>query len=179
MPVSAAPSLFRFLSEQGWLSLGGVHAPIELTPSYRYGFLFRPQPGQPCLLRFKEDDADCELYLKHLLRAIAARFLAERVHALAATRNLKVAKVSVRDQKGRWGSRSSSGTLSLNWRLLLVDARLQDYVIWHELAHITEMNHGPGFWQLLQSYDPLMREHERLLKSIGARIMALGREKMR
>ena len=80
-----------------------------------------------------------------------------------------------RDQSSRWGSCSSIGKISLNWRLILTAAELQDYVILHELAHLTEMNHSKSFWALLERYDAKRIEHEAELDRIGPELMRVGR----
>jgi len=56
---------------------------------------------------------------------------------------MPVRRVTVRNQRSRWGSCSRRGTVSLNWRLLQTPAFVRDYVILHELAHLREMNHSP------------------------------------
>ena len=55
-------------------------------------------------------------------------------------------RITIRDQKTRWGSRSSSGTLSFNYRLMYAPLRVLDYVVVHELSHITYKNHSSQFW---------------------------------
>ena len=65
--------------------------------------------------------------------------------------------------------------MSLNWRLILLPPELQDYVILHELAHLTEMNHSARFWALLERYDPQRAEHEAALDALSARLMRVGR----
>src|SRR5690606_3456461 len=68
--------------------------------------------------------------------------------------------VSIRDQRTLWGSCTSARSLSLNWRLLLLPPPLQDYIIYHELAHLTHMDHSPRFYKLLHCYDPRASEHD-------------------
>ena len=64
----------------------------------------------------------------------------------------------------RWGSRSSSGTISLNIGLMKVPEALRDYVIIHELAHINHMDHSPAFWAEVESHDPNYKRHRKALK---------------
>ena len=95
-----------------------------------------------------------EAALQALLRKFAEQVLPPRVHELAGRHGLRVRQVHVRDQGSRWGSCSTTGTLSLNWRLVLLPVLLHNYVLLHELAHLTEMNHSDAFWNLLREYDP-------------------------
>ena len=88
--------------------------------------------------------------VEEFLREEARLVLAHRARDLAAQIGRKVARVSVRDTKSRWGSCSSDGNLSFSWRLILAPAWVRDYVVAHEAAHLAEMNHGPDFWRLVK-----------------------------
>lgn len=78
--------------------------------------------------------------------------------------NFKIGKVYIRNQKSRWGSCSGRGNLSFIYKLALVPAELADYVIVHELCHLSEMNHGPKFWQLVGETVPDHKARRRELK---------------
>ena len=111
-----------------------------------------------------------------LLKSISKVQLDLRVCDLAERVSLKIPPVSVRDQESRWGSCSSSGRLSLNWRLILLPPELQDYVIYHELAHLTEHNHSSRFWDLLHTYDPRAGRHDLALTRDWSFLMHFGRD---
>jgi len=113
--------------------------------------------------------------LHQLLREFAEEVLPPRVQELARRHGLRVRRVSVRDQGTRWGSCSASGTVSLNWRLVLLPVALHDYVLLHELAHLTEMNHSAAYWNLLRTYDPHSEAHDRELTRASRSLMRLGR----
>ena len=81
-------------------------------------------------------------------------------------------RITIRDQKTRWGSRSSSGTLSFNYRLLYAPPRVLDYVVVHELCHITHMNHSKEFWNMVASILPDYKECRLWLKEHGAELNA-------
>ena len=117
-----------------------------------------------------------EEQLLSLLRSLAKDWLPPRVHDLAEHAGEEVGKVRVGDQKTRWGSCSSKGTISLNWRLLLLRSDLQDYVIFHELAHIRHMNHSPVFWAYLETLHPNARIRDREINKVGKTLMTLGRK---
>ena len=67
---------------------------------------------------------------------------------------LKFSGLNVKGFKRRWGSCSSAGFIALNWRLVMAERPLIDYVVIHELAHLVHFNHGARFWQLVASYCP-------------------------
>lgn len=83
------------------------------------------------------------------LRVRATRVLPAQLLQLAATHNIQVARVSVRDQRSRWGACSPSGTITLNWRLVQVPPFVREYVLVHELMHRLELNHSRRFWRLV------------------------------
>lgn len=76
-------------------------------------------------------------------------------------------RITIRDQKTRWGSCSAKGTLSFNWRLMLAPPSIPDYVIVHELCHLTHMNHSAAFWQKVESVYPDYRTARKWLKDHG------------
>lgn len=83
------------------------------------------------------------------LREEARLVLTHRARTLAEIIGRKPGRVTVRDTRSRWGSCSASGALSFSWRLILAPGWILDYVVAHEVAHLAEMNHGPGFWGLV------------------------------
>jgi hypothetical protein len=104
------------------------------------------------------------------LRARATRELPPRLLALAAEHGLQVARVSIRDQRWRWGSCSRSGHICLNWRLIAMPPPVRDYVLVHELMHLKRLDHSPAFWALVaracpdyQAARAWLRAHQRWL----------------
>lgn len=77
------------------------------------------------------------------------------------------ARITIRDQKTRWGSCSSTGTLSFNYRLMFAPLRVLDYVVVHELCHLTHMNHSREFWSLVASVQPDYKIYRRWLREHG------------
>jgi predicted metal-dependent hydrolase len=100
---------------------------------------------------------------KHL-RGLAAGELPVRVMEYAVQYQLPVKRVTVRNQKSRWGSCSRRGTISLNWRLIQTPEWVRDYIILHELAHLRQMNHSARFWREVESLCPDYRLAEQWLK---------------
>ncbi len=90
-----------------------------------------------------------------------------RAWELAAVAGVELKSISVRNQRSRWGSCSSTGTISLNWRLIQTPEFVRDYVIHHELMHLREMNHSDRFWARVEEVCPGWREAERWIKRNG------------
>ena len=90
-----------------------------------------------------------------------------RLDAACARAGTAYTKLSIRAQRTRWASCSSSGAMSFNWRLLLAPPEILDYVVEHEVCHLTVHDHSRRFWGLLASRMPGYREHERWLKRHG------------
>jgi predicted metal-dependent hydrolase len=105
-------------------------------------------------------------------RQQAVELLAERMQPLAEALGVDYARMTVRAQRTRWGSCSSRGSISLNWRLVLLPTKLADYVLAHELAHLREMNHSPAFWALVERVIPDYRARRKELEHT-ARTMPL------
>ena len=82
----------------------------------------------------------------------------------------KIKKISFKDTKSRWGSCSSTGSIMLNWRLIMVPPSVYNYVIIHEIAHLVHMNHGPLFWKLVQELSPNYSKDKEWLKKNGREI---------
>lgn len=88
----------------------------------------------------------------------AKKELPPRLMELAALHSLAVARISIRDQRWRWGSCSSKGHICLNWRLVTMPAEVRDYVLIHELLHLKRMDHSPKFWKLVAEACPSYKE---------------------
>ena len=101
------------------------------------------------------------------LRERARGELPARLLELAARFGLQVRRISIRNQKWRWGSCSSSGHICLNWRLVQMPQAVRDYVIIHELMHLKRLDHSPKFWSLVASACPDYRERRRQLSAFS------------
>ena len=89
---------------------------------------------------------------------------------------LKPKRIAVRDQSSRWGSCSTTGTLSFSWRLLMAPPFVLDYVAAHEVAHLAEMNHGSRFWKLVHKTMPRTDEAKQWLQAYGMDLHRYGVE---
>jgi predicted metal-dependent hydrolase len=115
-------------------------------------------------LKVAEIPADLRPAIQKHLRQLAAKELTPRVMELAARNEINVTRVSVRNQKSRWGSCSRRGKISLNWRLIQSPPFVCDYIILHELAHRRQMNHSDKFWMEVARLCPDYLEAEQWVK---------------
>jgi len=103
--------------------------------------------------------------IERALRARAKRELPRRLLQLAALHGLTVTRVSVRNQRWRWGSCSRSGHICLNWRLVHMPDAVRDYVMIHELMHLKRMDHSPKFWKLVAAACPTFQASRAYLRA--------------
>ena len=103
----------------------------------------------------------------HFLR-LAKVELPARTWELAAVTGMAVREITVRNQRTRWGSCTTGGVISLNWRLIQTPDFVRDYIVYHELMHLKEMNHSDRFWARVEEVCPAWRDAERWLKRNGS-----------
>jgi predicted metal-dependent hydrolase len=120
----------------------------------------------PEVIRLPADGpVDLRRVVSAWMRRLAGRELPSRVSELSEASGFRPSRVTIRDQRSRWGSCSPSGRISLNWRLIQVPDAVRDYVILHELTHLKEANHSARFWSRLEEVCPAYREARAWLKS--------------
>jgi predicted metal-dependent hydrolase len=110
-----------------------------------------------------DNDRLCVSALKRWLAATARREFAPRLNSLAELTGMVYDKLQVRAQRTCWGSRSSSGTISLNLCLLFLEPALVRYLMIHELCHGRHMNHSKSYWRLVSRFEPEYRKLDRQL----------------
>jgi predicted metal-dependent hydrolase len=120
--------------------------------------------GRLCIVGPVDDVVACQAVLKSWIRRQAFNVLNPWLRRLSAETGIAFVKTAIRCQKSRWGSCSSSGTISLNQKLLFVEADLVRYVLIHELCHLREMNHSSRFWSLVGEFYSDYRLARRRLK---------------
>ena len=108
------------------------------------------------------------------LRKRAVTELPPQLLALAAAHAISVTKVSIRNQRSRWGACSSRGSITLNWRLILVPDFVREYVMIHELMHRRELNHSKRFWKHVAAACPRHREARKWLLTAGHQLFRRG-----
>ncbi|HEV2075207.1 MAG TPA: SprT family zinc-dependent metalloprotease [Thermoleophilaceae bacterium] len=111
----------------------------------------------------------------HALRAALERWyrrqarleVERRLDTAVERAGMSYGRLSIRGQRTRWASCSAAGAMSFNWRLLLAPERILNYVVEHEVAHLTVLDHSPRFWRLLAERFPRYLDHERWLRRHG------------
>lgn len=143
----------------------GGQYPIAAREGRRVGFdgeRFSMPPGLPP----EEIKAACV----QIYRLLAKRDLTEKVQAFARRMGVTPGNVKINGAKTRWGSCSAQKSLNFSWRLIMADDGVTDYVVVHELAHITEMNHSARFWAVVEGVLPDYRERKARLKALQQRL---------
>ncbi len=129
--------------------------------------------GRTRQLRVKADSADRAAVVGELrlaLKALARQYFCVRLEMLAERHGLTYQRIQIRGQRTRWGSCSSTGTISLNYKLLFLSPELVDYVLLHELAHTRHLNHSPAFWRQLITMLPDARQRDAMLDQAGREV---------
>jgi predicted metal-dependent hydrolase len=113
------------------------------------------------------DRVQIERWYRRMAREEVVPLLDEAVAALG----VDYASVRIANQRTRWGSCSTTGAMSFNWRLLLAPPEILDYVVWHEACHLVHMDHSRRFWSLLERHRPDYRTPRRWLRDHGATLV--------
>ena len=105
-----------------------------------------------------------------IYRLLAKQYIPERVRIIAADMGVAPSSVKINSAKTCWGSCSGKKSLNFSWLLIMADDAVIDYVVVHELAHITEMNHSAKFWTVVAATMPDYLEHKAALKRLQQRL---------
>jgi hypothetical protein len=103
------------------------------------------------------------------MRPTAQKLIKQEVSRLSDLYSFKVGKISIKNQKSRFGSCSSAGNLNFNWQIILFPSSIFTHIILHELTHLDIKNHSSKFWKQLAIYDPNWRTHRLWLKKEGTK----------
>lgn len=152
LTVSKDTLLFHGKEYQYRLNIGRQKERVELNGSTLLVFAHA------------EDHQHVRQILEKWYRQQAKEYFTERLPLLADVANQDVRNLTIRSPRTRWGSCTSRSTISLNWRLVMAPDWVSDYVIYHELAHLTHMNHSRNFWQLVETYSSRYKDAETWLK---------------
>lgn len=157
-PTFTESSLFPFLGELKYLQFCKTEA-SRVTFKIEDGFLLCLSPANGLF-------SDLDSSLKKFYRTEAEVYLKNRLVYLSTQTGLSPTKLSFRSTRARWGSCSSQGHISLNWKLICHTPQLIDYVIVHELCHLKHLNHSAEFWNLVESHFPAHREARKMLNQL-------------
>ena len=113
-----------------------------------------PKTGELLISGLTSDWEQCEAALRRWLMHRANQVLIPWLESLSEETSLRYSRVSIRNQRTRWGSCSSKGAISLNCKLLFFEPEMVRYVLIHELCHTQEQNHSSSFWNLMSHYEP-------------------------
>lgn len=150
------------------MPLSSLSQMIEAKKDWLYQAYLRQSSKEDVSQLRQEEKSDPRLiYLEKKYRQAAKQYIYERVEYYLPLTGGHYSSIRIGDQKTRWGSCSSNKTLSFSWRLMLAPPRVLDYVVVHELCHLTHMNHSKEFWTLVASVDPDYKEHRKWLKENG------------
>lgn len=147
----------RIICSGAWADGGlvwyrGERVPVET--------MARPKEGESLRVAFEAR-----------VRSIASAELPARCADLARRHGLTVSRVTIRNQRSRWGSCSSRGAIALNWRLVQMPADVSDYVILHELMHLRQPNHSRRFWREVAAVCDGWRAAEQWLRTHGRELL--------
>jgi len=107
----------------------------------------------------------------HDLADAAVKDIPQRAAKYAPIVGVTVGRITIRNQRSRWGSCSAKGNLNFNCLLMLCPEEVRDYVVVHELCHRKELNHSPAFWAQVECVFPGYKEQYHWLKENGSKII--------
>lgn len=115
--------------------------------------------GEIRLRQSAVDQSSVRRVLANCYRSNAREYLTDRIDHFAAEMDVAYDRIQLRNQRTRWGSCSTNGTLSLNWRLIMSPPAVIDYVVVHELAHLLVADHSREFWRVVGEQLPEYKQH--------------------
>jgi predicted metal-dependent hydrolase len=131
---------------------------------------FRSGEGKVTLSGQISNEKLCVMALKRWLASFAKKEFEPKLRELSELTQTPYSKLQVRAQRTCWGSRSSSGTISLNLCLLFLESELLRYLMIHELCHGKHMNHSISFWKFVSRFEPNYKKLDRELTECWNRV---------
>lgn len=192
--VRSAPKAMRFAQDKAaWIvsALAALPRPVPFAPGAEvpvrgviHRLDWRPgraaphiEPGDPpSLVAGGADVSAFAARVRRYLMGEARQALTESAERHAAALGVRLARLSVKDTRSRWGSCTSDGALAFSWRVILAPPAVLDYLAAHEVAHLLEMNHGPRFWALVARLCPEFQKARRWLERHGVGLHGYGVE---
>lgn len=169
------------MGQTDWVAARRAKLPEEIWPAPGLslpilGAEIRLVPGKKLLrdgdvLALPGEGAGFRAALKAYLRETARAEFTRLSDHYAAQLGVGYKRLTLRDTRSRWGSCTSQGGLMYSWRLVLAPRAVLAYVAAHEVAHLREMNHGAGFWALVEQISPEFRVHRAWLRAEGGTLL--------
>ncbi|QGU00309.1 hypothetical protein SYNTR_1715 [Candidatus Syntrophocurvum alkaliphilum] len=162
--VKHIPIKKEFVNGESFMYMGRNYSlQIELDNSLKVPEvkLFR---GKFIISTPTKDEEILKNAMEKWYREKAKEKINERVEYYQYKIGKKPAKVTVKEQKKRWGSCSSKGNVNFNWKLIMAPSPVIDYIVVHELAHLVQLNHSKEFWNLVESILPDYKERRKWLR---------------
>ena len=141
----------------------GERCVLRLSPAARISARIGNGEFQLSLLH-PEREADVRAAIRSVLSTRALERIRERLAVYGPRIGQPYGRVTIREQKSRWGSCSSKHNLNFNWKLIMAPPQVLDYVVIHELCHLIEFNHSPRFWALVEAQQPDYKVWKQWLK---------------
>ncbi len=161
------PTEIRLLmTEENWR--------IETIPAIGRSKIITRPDSTLILMGDIENTLECQALLKKWLRKKAQQLLIPLLNSVALEIGLPYQKISIRDQKTRWGSCDSNKNISLNSKLIFLPYPLVRYIIIHELCHTRHLNHSKRFWALVAIFDPHFDQHRREINRLNREMGCWG-----
>jgi predicted metal-dependent hydrolase len=146
---------------------------LIIKPSSRDSLIIMPQINTIHLNTTHLSSTHLSKIISTKLKPIAVRLLEEQIHLLKHQYSFSYKKLTFRNQRSRFGSCSSSGTLSFNWQIIFFPKDKCHHIILHEAAHLAHHNHSQKFWAQLALYDPHWRLNRLWVKQKGSRFLLI------
>ncbi len=108
--------------------------------------------------------------IKQFYKKEAQRIIGERVRHFSSIMKLYPKKVCIKDNRSNWGTCTPKKTLNFTYRIIMAPPEIVDYIVVHELAHLINMNHSPGFWDTVHRYIPEFKEKRKWLRENESRL---------
>lgn len=153
------------------LSILGQKYKLSFSLSQRDSLVIFDSPPHINILATSLSSSHLRSLIDKKMRPTAQKLIKQEVARLSHLHSFKVGRISIKNQKSRFGSCSSQGNLNFNWQIILFPLPIFTHIILHELTHLSIKNHSSKFWNQLALYDPNWRSNRLWLKKEGTKKM--------
>lgn len=167
MREKKSTSLKSFIEENPYIFVDGKMR-LWLMSSRSGAFFVEDLKKRELVIAFDNEENLRSVFVEYARGKIEA--LAEKI---SAENSIPYSKIRIGNQRSLWASRSSTGTLSFNWRMIFLSDELQNYIVSHELSHVEFMDHSSAFWIFLGRICPNARKLDKLLSKTGGQIFQI------